>query len=53
VTSPRGASFAFRAPETLRQMLLQGIDEISLTLSHGEELERFRERDRVRRPWAY
>ncbi len=53
VTSPRGARFAFEAPATLRQMLLQGLDEIALTLARGEEIERFRAKDRARRPWAY
>lgn len=53
VTSPRGARFAFEAPATLRQMLLQGLDEIALTLARGEEIERFRVDDRARRPWAY
>jgi 3-isopropylmalate/(R)-2-methylmalate dehydratase small subunit len=53
VTSFGGLRFSFRAPETLRQMLLQGVDEIALTLARGGEIERFRERDRARRPWAY
>jgi len=53
VTSPGGSVYAFTAPETLRQMLLKGVDEISLTLAKGEEIERFRAKDRLRRPWAY
>jgi 3-isopropylmalate/(R)-2-methylmalate dehydratase small subunit len=53
VTSPQGRRFPFQAPETLRQMLMQGLDEIALTLSRSEEIERFRARDRARRPWAY
>jgi 3-isopropylmalate/(R)-2-methylmalate dehydratase small subunit len=53
VTSPRGERFAFQAPETLRQMLMQGVDEIALTLSRSKEIERFRAFDRERRPWAY
>ena len=53
VTAPRGARFAFDAPATLRQMLLEGLDEIALTLARGEEIERFRADDRERRPWAY
>ena len=53
VTSPQGHRFAFPAPGALRRMLLQGMDEIALTLSRGEEIERFRARDRARRPWAY
>lgn len=39
--------------ETLRQMLLLGVDEIALTLVRCEEIDRFRATDRERRPWAY
>lgn len=53
VVSPSGARFAFRAPQTLRDMLLAGVDEISVTLGHGADIERFRAADRQRRPWAY
>jgi 3-isopropylmalate/(R)-2-methylmalate dehydratase small subunit len=53
VRSPSGREFRFTAPATLRQMLLQGVDEIELTLGRREAIERFRERDRARRPWAY
>ena len=53
VTSPSGKEYRFTAPGTLRQMLLQGVDEIELTLSRGKEIEAYRERDRARRPWAY
>jgi 3-isopropylmalate/(R)-2-methylmalate dehydratase small subunit len=53
VISPKGRRYSFEAPETLRQMLLQGVDEISLTLSRLAEIEQFRSRDRARRPWAY
>jgi 3-isopropylmalate/(R)-2-methylmalate dehydratase small subunit len=53
VTSPSGVAYSFAAPETLRQMLLQGVDEISLTLARIDEIEAFRARDMRRRPWAY
>ena len=53
VTSPGGTTFSFQAPDTLRQMLLLGQDEIALTLSRGTELQAFRQRDRAERPWAY
>ena len=53
VTSPGGRQYPFTAPGTLRQMLLQGVDEIELTLSKRGELDAFRDRDRARRPWAY
>ena len=53
VTTPGGLRYAFAAPGTLREMLLQGVDEIALTLARGEDLERFRRADRAKRPWAY
>jgi 3-isopropylmalate/(R)-2-methylmalate dehydratase small subunit len=53
VTSPSGRRHAFAAPGTLRDMLLQGVDEIELTLARRGEIEAFRSRDRARRPWAY
>ena len=53
VTSPSGRRYVFAAPGTLRDMLLQGVDEIELTLGRRAEIEAFRSRDRARRPWAY
>lgn len=53
VTSPSGKVFAFTAPVTLRHMLLEGMDEIAMTLSKKAELDAFRSADRARRPWAY
>ncbi|MCC7272425.1 MAG: 3-isopropylmalate dehydratase small subunit [Alphaproteobacteria bacterium] len=53
VTAPDGTAFAFTAPATLRRMLLEGVDEIDLTLSRGAEIARFRSQDEARRPWAY
>jgi 3-isopropylmalate/(R)-2-methylmalate dehydratase small subunit len=53
VLLPDGLSFDFDVPETLRQMLLLGIDEIDQTLSYHEELAAYRSKDIERRPWAY
>lgn len=53
VRSAGGLDFGFEAPGTLREMMLQGIDEIALTLSHHPQIEAFRNADRLRRPWAY
>ncbi len=53
VRSPSGRSYRFSAPATLRQMLLEGLDEVALTLARCAEIDIFRERDRARRPWAY
>ena len=53
VSTAGGKRYDFAAPTTLRRMLLEGVDEIALTLARGEEIDRFRAGDRVRRPWAY
>jgi 3-isopropylmalate/(R)-2-methylmalate dehydratase small subunit len=53
VSTAGGKRYGFTAPATLRTMLLEGVDEIALTLARGDEIERFRGRDRIRRPWAY
>jgi 3-isopropylmalate/(R)-2-methylmalate dehydratase small subunit len=53
VTTPRGHRYAFTSPVALRAMLLDGVDEIDLTLRRGDKIERFRAADRARRPWAY
>ncbi|MEY3671764.1 MAG: 3-isopropylmalate dehydratase small subunit 1, partial [Pseudomonadota bacterium] len=53
VSTDSGKRFSFSAPPALREMLLQGLDEISLTLSKSESIERFRTADHANRPWAY
>jgi 3-isopropylmalate/(R)-2-methylmalate dehydratase small subunit len=53
VTAPEGEVFSFRSPPMLRRMLLEGVDEVDLTLKMSGEIERFRKADRNKRPWAY
>ncbi|TSA15434.1 MAG: 3-isopropylmalate dehydratase small subunit [Comamonadaceae bacterium] len=53
VTAPDGTVFSFSSPRVLRQMLLEGLDEIGVTLSRSAEIEAFRAADRAARPWAY
>jgi len=53
VSAPVGAAFSFRAPAVLRAMLLEGADEIGLTLGRGAAIAAFRASDFERRPWAY
>ena len=45
--------FAFAAPPVLRSMLLQGVDEIELTLTKKAAIDDYRATDRTRWPWAY
>jgi 3-isopropylmalate/(R)-2-methylmalate dehydratase small subunit len=53
VTAPKGQVFPFRTPPLLRAMLLEGVDEVELTLRRGAEIEVFRKADGAKRPWAY
>jgi len=53
VTAPNGASFTFRTPDTLRQMLLDGMDEIDRTLADRAPIAAFRAIDTLKRPWIY
>lgn len=53
VTSASGKRWAFAVPSALRQMLLEGMDEIALTLQKQVAIDVFRQADRLRRPWAY
>jgi 3-isopropylmalate/(R)-2-methylmalate dehydratase small subunit len=53
VTAESGLRFRFSAPAVLRQMLLEGADEIDLTLKRAGEIEAFRARDKAIRSWAY
>lgn len=53
VRTQAGERFAFHTPAAMRTMLLNGLDEIDVTLSFKGEIDTFRARDRLRRPWAY
>ena len=44
---------SFVLEENYRQMLLQGLDPIDLTLLHEPAIKKFEEQDRKHRPWAY
>jgi 3-isopropylmalate/(R)-2-methylmalate dehydratase small subunit len=53
VTAPHGQVFAFKTPALLRRMLLEGLDEIAVTLTMSKEIETYRSADAAKRPWAY
>jgi 3-isopropylmalate/(R)-2-methylmalate dehydratase small subunit len=50
-TGGRTYSFSMKAHD--RDMLLSGADEIALTLKRRDEIDAFRAKDRVERPWIY
>ncbi len=53
VTAPGGAVHSFSIPRADRQMLLEGLDAIALTMKRDDEILAFQARDRLRRPWIY
>jgi len=53
VLAPGGASWRFELDSEAKQMLLEGLDAIDLTLRQRGAIERFLERDAAERPWIY
>jgi 3-isopropylmalate/(R)-2-methylmalate dehydratase small subunit len=53
VTIPSGAEMPFEIDAERRQALLEGRDEIGMTLARDAEILAFQERDRAARPWVY
>jgi 3-isopropylmalate/(R)-2-methylmalate dehydratase small subunit len=53
VVSPSGIRHAFQIPALRRAGLLQGIDEIGLTLGRSADIAAFQAKDRQRRAWIY
>ena len=53
VTTPGGETFRFEIDEFQKQCLLQGLDEISLTLQHADEIKAFEDRRREEEPWLF
>ena len=53
VSGPAGLEFAFEIEREEREMLLEGLDAIDLTLKHRDAIDAFRDRDRAQRPWIY
>jgi 3-isopropylmalate/(R)-2-methylmalate dehydratase small subunit len=53
VFAPDGAALRFSIEPEAREMLLEGLDAIDLTLRHRADIENFWRQDRMRRPWIY
>jgi 3-isopropylmalate/(R)-2-methylmalate dehydratase small subunit len=53
VVGPDRSRYKFDIPAADREMLLEGLDSIAVTLKRDAEILAFRERDRVQRPWIY
>ena len=53
VTTPQGDSFGFDITEHRKHCLLNGLDEIGLTLRHADEIRAFEENRRQTQPWLF
>lgn len=53
VTTPSGEVFAFEVDEFRKKCLLEGLDDISLTLQHVEEIKTFEARRKIEEPWLF
>ena len=53
VISPLGEELPFTIATTRRTALLEGLDEIGLTMKHEATSETFQACDRTARPWVW
>ncbi|MFW7341688.1 3-isopropylmalate dehydratase small subunit [Pollutimonas sp. H1-120] len=53
ISTEATGDIAFAFPETQRQALLLGQDDIQQTLAIGQRIDAFQQQDRQTRPWAY
>jgi len=53
VTAPGGLSFKFDVDPFNKHCLLNGLDEIGLTLQHAEKIKAFEATHRERQPWLF
>ena len=53
VTAPSGKCYPFSVEPARREALLEGLDEIAITLQRAPEIAAFQAEDRRRRPWVY
>jgi len=53
VTTPAGQNFDFTIDPFRKDCLLNGLDEIGLTLKHAEEIRAFEARRRTEQPWLF
>ena len=53
VTTPTGEKIPFEVEATRRKFLLEGLDEIGMTLQREGEIADFQQRDQQERPWVY
>jgi 3-isopropylmalate/(R)-2-methylmalate dehydratase small subunit len=53
IVSPTGKKHSFEIDPRRRAGLLQGLDEVALTLQRDDEIRAFQASDRATRPWIH
>lgn len=53
VISPEGKEYAFDVDEFRKYCLLNGLDDIGLTLQHADEIRAYEERRKQQAPWLF
>jgi 3-isopropylmalate/(R)-2-methylmalate dehydratase small subunit len=53
VTTPGGESFRFDIDPFTKHCLMNGLDEIELTLQHSDKIKAFEAQQRERQPWLF
>lgn len=53
ITAPDGMVLGFEVDEFRKHCLLNGLDDIGLTLQHQDEIRAFEAQHRAARPWLY
>ena len=53
VTTPTGEVFEFAVDVFRKKCLLQGLDDISLTLQHADEIRAFESKRKAEEPWLF
>ncbi len=53
IVTPSGETIPFSTDARKRDALLQGLDDIAMTLKRAEEIKSWQDKDRAARPWAW
>jgi 3-isopropylmalate/(R)-2-methylmalate dehydratase small subunit len=53
ITNDHGMRVSFSVDKARRTMLLEGLDEIGMTLKREAKIASWQDSDRIRRPWIY
>ena len=53
VTTPEGEKYSFEITEHRKHCLLNGLDEIGLTLAQADDIKAFEAKHKQKQPWLF